>query len=37
LPGSAFDGILSGIGGNMVGRPGIRGPGRVPVGTAPRR
>src|SRR5580700_7148006 len=38
LPGSAFDGAFaSGIGGSIPGRPGARGPGRVPVGSAPRR
>src|SRR2546429_2541675 len=38
LPGSAFGGNFSGTGGGSIpGRPGARGPGRVPVGIGPRR
>src|SRR5204862_359412 len=38
LPGSAFGGNFSGNGGGSIpGRPGARGPGRVPVGIGPRR
>jgi hypothetical protein len=37
LPGSAFGGSFSGNGGSIPGRPGARGPGRVPVGSGPRR
>jgi hypothetical protein len=37
LPGSALGGSLSGNAGNIPGRPGARGPGRVPVGSGPRR
>ena len=35
FPGSAFGGNLSGNGGSIAGRPGVRGPGREPLGTAP--
>ena len=33
----ASGGSFSGKGGSMPGRPGARGPGRVPVGSGPRR